>query len=335
MMKILAVDDDELILELLVESLRASGFSSVQTATSANAAARLISTATEPFDCFLLDVVMPEVDGIALTRWIRKSPLYGAAPIVMITSMAEKAFIDRAFRAGATDYVTKPFDAVEVTTRVQLAARQVQANRAVHDAGMQVQALRAKIDAQHHTPLSEPVALNDVEGLIDFLALQNYLLQLSRGSFLATSVVALRIVDVGNIYARCSPALFRDVLADVAESALGAMSGSQCIMAYTGNGTFAGVVACSDRNDFEDVELMINLTIERLELVDDQQRPLEVRVAMGTPRAIGVMQSGRAAVAKMHRAIEDISWNMPQLATLKTKTKRGAGMLLRALTQAI
>lgn len=333
-MKILAVDDDELILELLVETLRAGGYTSVVTATSAKDAALLISSAIEPFDCFLLDIMMPEVDGIELTRWIRKSSIYRTAPILMITAMSEKSYIDQAFRAGASDYVTKPFDAAEVTMRVQLAARQVQANLVMRDSGLQIRALRAQLDDQYRAPLSEPVALLDVEGLIDFLALQNYLLQLSRGAFFATSVLALRIVDVGNIYARCSPALFRDVLADVAECALNALHGAECIMAHAGNGTFAGVVAHAASHDFESIELMINMMIERLELVDDQQHPLEVRVAIGTPLSIGVTQSGRAAVAKMHRAIEELSWNMPQLTTQKAKAKRSAGLFLKALVQA-
>lgn len=312
-MKILAVDDDELLLELLVATLRASGYASVTTATSAHEASQLISAAATPFDCFLLDIIMPDIDGIELARWIRKSQQHRKTPIIMLTSMSEKTFIDRAFIAGATDYLTKPFNAFDVVTRVQMAERQVQANHVLNDTAWQVQSLNAQIEDRYRAPLAEAIALENVEGLIDFLAMENYLLQMSRGSFVGTSLFALRVINVADIYAACSPTLFHDILADVAESALSALTNSECIMAYAGNGSFAGVVGSVGGQDLEDLALEINMLIERLQLVDDQQRPIDVRVAVSAPQAIGMFHSGHWVVAQMRKVIEDLAWSMPQV----------------------
>lgn len=333
-MKILAVDDDPLILELLVETLRANGYSAISTASCADEAVRMISSAPEPFDCFLLDVIMPDVDGIELCRWIRKSSLYCTCPILMITSMSEKRFIDRAFRAGASDYVTKPFEPVELLTRIRLAHRGLDAERRVADSGAEIQSLRAQIDDQYRAALSEPVALEPVDGLIDYLALENYLLQLSRGSFYATSVIALRVQDIGSIYAQCSAVAFRDLLTDVAECALSALKGSDCILSYAGNGTFVGVLGFAENRDFDEVELMINLMIDRLSLIDDAGNPLAVRVTIGEPRAVGRLKSGRVAVAQLRRAASDIAWNQRERSVMPAEKVSGARVLLKALAQA-
>lgn len=330
-MRILAVDDDALILELLTTTLGANGFSSVVTAGNAREAAEIIMKAKEPFDCFLLDIVMPEVTGIELARWIRRFPHYQSAPILMITSMQEKSYIDAAFRAGASDYVTKPFDPVEVVTRVRLAERQFISNRQVRESNLQIKALNAQIEDHYRVALADPITLEDVDGLIDYMALQNYLLQLSRGDFFATSVLAMYIVDVGDIYARCSASLFRDVLADVAECALSALAQTECIMAYAGNGAFAGVVAFADSYDFDEIELMINVLIERRELTDDKMAPLEVRVAVGKPKPIGITKSGRDAVAKMQRAVEDLAWTQPKPGRKHVRAANARSLFSRVL----
>ena len=333
-MKILAVDDDPLILELLVETLRTNGYESISTASRADEAVQMISSAEQPFDCFLLDVVMPEVDGIELCRWIRKSSLYRSVPVLMITSMSDKRFIDRAFKAGASDYVTKPFEPVELVTRVRLAQRGLEADRRVSDSGAEIRALQAQIDDQYNAPLSETVPLENVEGLIDYLALENYLLQLSRGSFYATSVIALRIQDVGSIYAKCSSVVFRDILSDVAECALSALKGSDCILSYAGNGIFSGVLGFAETRDLDEVELLINLMIDGLELIDDAGRPLTAHVSIGAPCPVGMLKSGRAAVAQLRRAIEEITWSTPERSQNPVQRVSGARVLLRALARA-
>jgi CheY-like chemotaxis protein len=70
------------------------------------------------FDCFILDVQMPGMDGIELCRQIRAIEVYKDTPIIMNTAVADRDYIDAAFAAGATDYLTKPVDEVEVKARL-------------------------------------------------------------------------------------------------------------------------------------------------------------------------------------------------------------------------
>ena len=122
-MRILAVDDDEIFLGLLSDATKAAGFDDVTLATSASMAMKLAESTDEPFDCFFLDIQMPGIDGIKLCSWIRNHHRYRGAPILMITGLCDRQYIEKAFAAGATDYLTKPIDFLELSTRARLASR--------------------------------------------------------------------------------------------------------------------------------------------------------------------------------------------------------------------
>ena len=120
-MKILVVDDDEFARLLVGEHLNATGNHQVYFAKDATEALEKISEATQKFDFFLVDIQMPQVDGVALVEMIRGTPGYELAPIIMLTAMRGSSYVDRAFEAGATDYITKPFDNVDLGNRMQSA----------------------------------------------------------------------------------------------------------------------------------------------------------------------------------------------------------------------
>lgn len=275
------------------------------------------------------------MNGIELCRRIRSSELYRSAPILMITSMLEKRYIDEAFRAGASDYITKPLDTVEIMTRVGLAERQFQADRKVREIGAELDGLRAQIDSQYRAPLSEPVALEGIDGLIDFLALENYLLQLSRGSFYATSLLGLKIVDVDNLHARLSPVAFRDVLMDVAECALGVLKGPDLMLSYAGKGVFVGVLGFTERRDFDETELMVNLMLDQLALIDDNGSPLQVRVAAGEVRQVGMLKSGNGAVMLLRKVVDDLAATSLRPGPSRARKTRATKTILRVLTRSL
>ncbi len=131
-MKILAVDDDTCILDLLKAVLESSGYSDVTICASPLLALSMVKQEGTRFDCLLLDIQMPEMDGIKLCRKVRAVTGYEDTPIIMLTAMTEKSYIERAFIAGATDYIVKPFDVIEIGARIRIASKLNAANAALY-----------------------------------------------------------------------------------------------------------------------------------------------------------------------------------------------------------
>ena len=74
-------------------------------------------------DVVLLDIVMPEMDGVEACARIRNDARYADMPIIMVTSLDDMDSLANAFVAGATDYITKPVNRVELVARVRAALR--------------------------------------------------------------------------------------------------------------------------------------------------------------------------------------------------------------------
>jgi CheY-like chemotaxis protein len=125
-MKILAVDDDEFILETLSMLVIKAGYAEIETATSAGAALERITSSSESFQCILLDIQMPVMDGIEFCDLLRRLPDYADCPIIMITAMTDKLYIAQAYEAGATDYIIKPFDVNALSARLAAAVKSLE-----------------------------------------------------------------------------------------------------------------------------------------------------------------------------------------------------------------
>lgn len=235
-MRILSVDDDPVILELLVAVLASMGQTDVTIAESATEAFKILRDDPEPFDCFLLDIQMPDIDGIQLCKSLRLMPEYKQTPILMITAMSDKGYIERAFASGATDYVTKPFDIVELGARIKIA------ESLVHAWGQQVTAdVDQPVNSSNFEKpygIDEKIAIHDVEGVIHYIALENYVSQLSRGMQFGSSVFAFSIVEIDSIFKSTSAFDFEALITDVAEAITFCLKRSQHLVAYAGNGTF-------------------------------------------------------------------------------------------------
>ncbi|MEI4471167.1 response regulator [Frigidibacter sp. MR17.24] len=304
-MRILAVDDDEMILELLSASLGANGFSDLTTASSAREAAQILTASPELFDCFLLDIQMPEIDGIELARAIRRSPNYQTAPIIMITAMSQKSYIDRAFAAGATDYVTKPFDPVELGTRIRLAARMVDQNNAIRQNANQLDGLRQQLERERFIDLADPISIKEVDGVIELQALENYLLQLTRSGLFATSIFAFKVEGVEQIYAASSPTDFRYLLTDVAEAIATSLRTVERFVAYAGNGVFVCVAHGRTPLDLDTVTATANLIVDEMGLTNSRGMPIRCTLRVGSPVRVGLVRAGRGAVDALYVAIDN------------------------------
>jgi PleD family two-component response regulator len=127
-MRILVVDDSEDFRDLTEAALLSAGYTDVITADSAWEALKILDiggTADQllPIDLVLLDIIMPEMDGIETCARIRNDPRYGDLPIVMVTALDDMDHLANAFVAGATDYLIKPINRVELVARVRAALK--------------------------------------------------------------------------------------------------------------------------------------------------------------------------------------------------------------------
>src|SRR6202521_1260232 len=127
-MRILAVDDSEDALDLTEGALHSAGYDDVVTAASAWEALRILDVGRTSDDqpsveIVLLDIVMPEMDGIEACARIRSDARYADIPILMVTSLEDMESLSNAFVAGASDYVTKPVNRVELVARVRAALK--------------------------------------------------------------------------------------------------------------------------------------------------------------------------------------------------------------------
>lgn len=129
-MSILVVDDSEDGRRLLIQFLQLSGYSEVKSSISAEDAFNMLGLAgdsieanTRHIDLILMDIMMPGVDGIDACKRIKSSPALADVPVIMVTALGEADMLERAFSAGASDYITKPVRSVELLARVDSALR--------------------------------------------------------------------------------------------------------------------------------------------------------------------------------------------------------------------
>ncbi|MGA2176412.1 MAG: response regulator [Verrucomicrobiota bacterium] len=115
-LKILVVDDEPDLLELIDVNLRAAGYAVLLAASGREALQKARDAAPA---LILLDVMLPELDGLEVCKILRQDPATRAIPILMLTARA--AEIDRVLglELGADDYVTKPFSVRELLLRVK------------------------------------------------------------------------------------------------------------------------------------------------------------------------------------------------------------------------
>lgn len=116
-MKILVVDDEQVLVKGLKFNLQNEGYT-VETAYDGAAAVELARSGG--FDLILLDLMMPEVDGLTACMQIRE---FSNVPIIMLTARGEDTDILLGFEYGADDYVTKPFNILELKARIRALLR--------------------------------------------------------------------------------------------------------------------------------------------------------------------------------------------------------------------
>lgn len=114
---ILIVDDSKTIIMLLESLLMDEGYTSIFKAISAQEAYDILEK--QSIDIILLDVMMPEINGLEACEYIKNHPLYSHIPIIMVTGDDSNETLKKSFAAGASEYLTKPINTINMKVRVK------------------------------------------------------------------------------------------------------------------------------------------------------------------------------------------------------------------------
>src|SRR5210317_1572942 len=118
--RILVVDDEEDILELVRYNLAKEGYHVIGALTGEDA---LQKARSETFDLIVLDLMLPGIDGLDVAKRLKSSPKTEQVPIVMLSAKGEEADIVTGLELGADDYIAKPFSPRIMVARVRTALR--------------------------------------------------------------------------------------------------------------------------------------------------------------------------------------------------------------------
>ena len=127
-MSILIVDDTPEVRSMLHVILESAGYQDILLAgTAAEAFERLgmgdSGASPVKIDAVLMDLMMPDLDGVEACRRIKAVERFCDTPIIMVTAMSEAGFLEAAFAAGAVDYLTKPVNRLELLARTRSALK--------------------------------------------------------------------------------------------------------------------------------------------------------------------------------------------------------------------
>ena len=152
MIKILVVDDEKPICDLIDLNLSASGY---QCRTVQDGLEALNIIESEPFDLILLDIMLPGADGYDIMEYIRPMGI----PVIFITAKHEVRDRVKGLKLGADDYLVKPFDVVELVARVEAVLRRYNKTDQILTAGD----VSVDVEAHRVTKAGVPVELTNKE----------------------------------------------------------------------------------------------------------------------------------------------------------------------------
>jgi CheY-like chemotaxis protein len=287
------------VLQYYVDSL--TGHKLV-TAEGVVEALEVLKHETRRFDCFLVDIQMPDINGIEFCRALRENNVYQRTPILMLTAMSEQSDLDSAFSAGATDYITKPFEANNLKGRLRL-VEQISADaqsKTVDRPTAGTTGDRRRQD-QQIIDLHQPLPIYDVDGVIENHAMDNYVTQLSRKSLCGSVVLGFTVCHVTDLFFNLSAYDFSCVITDVAKAIAGCLLPPQRLVSYAGNGTFVCVIEGATTINVDRLVDQMNIYIRSMELSTSDGTTLEVRICAGQPSRL-VWRKGGAAVGALREA---------------------------------
>lgn len=312
-MQILVVDDDPLIVDLLHNSLVSMGFKAPVSAGSAEEALEIIENSDVAFGTFLLDIYLPDTDGVELCAKIRKLPQYSMTPIIMITASRRLDLMETAFRAGATDYVTKPLDGLELGTRVKVAGMLNESlereKKYRHTLDDLTELTRAKYE--------EIIPLRNVPGIVDHVAMQNTLLRADRGCY-ALSLFSVKIGGARTLYDNVTPPVYVRHLEQVGGALVKTLEGTNSVIAYSGMGAFICLMHGRKSVDLPAIQEQVEANLDADWDPVTLTRPAPPRV-----RVVSISAQRMWTKFSVLQAIEDFTANAETLAGFAEQDEEG------------
>jgi len=322
-LRVLAVDDDHSILQLLKTALSAFHFDISISDSGANAL-KQIARQDKPFDCFLIDIQMPSMNGIMLCKEIRKLPEYKNAPILMLTAMSDREYVDLAFVAGATDYVTKPFDFLELRSRMSAAQRLVQERRIAQNNSER----DAETGERQKFALDEPIAIEGIERVLQYTEFDNYIMQLSQGRMFNTHAVAVKLLGTERLHSALSANAFEEVLRDVALSLGNVTKKTRDVISYRGGGVFLVV----RHGRFTGSEAQFENAVNQMLLTRQSQRQSEVEAQVIIGESVSLRSLSKSgSLLSISRSIENVELRDQNIRDQQSRPRRmSAGSTMTA-----
>lgn len=165
--RILVVEDEKVIADLVCEALKRAGFSP-QWAPDGDSALDLLETL--PFDLVLLDVMLPGLDGFEVCRRLRNEERTKNLPVIMLTARRDERDVVAGLELGADDYIKKPFSTAELLARVKAHLRRRSVNEEI-EKPIEVGPLKLDLATGEAFLEGKPIDLSPVEyRLLEILA---------------------------------------------------------------------------------------------------------------------------------------------------------------------
>ena len=114
--RVLVVDDDRVIQQLLIVNLELEGYDVDTAADGEEAVTKILKSG---YDCVLLDVMMPKMDGREVVKRVKADAKAKSTPVVLLSARAQDVDVRQGYDLGVAAYVTKPFDPVELLDIVE------------------------------------------------------------------------------------------------------------------------------------------------------------------------------------------------------------------------
>lgn len=286
-MRILAVQNDANVLELLVQLLIDRPDYDAVAARTTDAARKLLADPAVPsFDCALIDGDIDRGQTLKFVSDLRKR---SDMPVLITSIDTDKAALKALFAIGATDVAAKPFEITGLRGRIALLAHALPAGFA---------------DVTAPVARQDPLRIIDADSFISAVAFENYSKQLIRYRYGGSCVFGLAINDIAALHHKLSPFAFHCMINDLAAMIDTEAQKAGYLVTYAGDGIFLGMTDLDGRSDTGVLVKAINRALVSDGIYDDQDRPLHVYMSGGHALRLDVGHSAAQTLSEARQSVE-------------------------------